>query len=137
MILMVCVDNKNGMLFNRRRQSQDRMLRARILEMSTRSRLWMNAYSAKQFDESAPQITVAEDFLSRAASGDYCFLENTALSLCPDRLEQVILYRWNRDYPADTWFPLDLSGFRLRQRADFAGSSHEKITEEIYIPCEK
>ena len=53
-----------------------------------------------------------------------------------DRLEQVILYRWNRDYPADVRFTLDLSGFRLRQRVDFAGSSHEKITEEIYTPCE-
>lgn len=136
MILIVCVDNKNGMLFNRRRQSQDRMLRVRILEMTARSRLWMNAYSAKQFDESAPQITVAEDFLSRAASGEYCFLENTDPSPCLDRLEQVILYRWNRDYPADVRFTLDLSGFRLRQRVDFAGSSHEKITEEIYTPCE-
>ena len=39
MILIVCVDNKNGMLFNRRRQSQDRMLRTRILEMTAQSRL--------------------------------------------------------------------------------------------------
>lgn len=136
MILIVCVDNKNGMLFNRRRQSQDRILRARILEMTAQSRLWMNAYSAKQFDESAPQITVAEDFLLRAASGEYCFLENADPTPCLDRLEQVILYRWNRDYPADVRFTLDLSGFRLCQREDFAGSSHEKITEEIYTPCE-
>ena len=95
MILIVCVDNKNGMLFNRRRQSQDRMLRTRILEMTAQSRLWMNTYSAKQFDASAPQVTVA-----------------------------------------DVRFTLDLSGFRLCQREDFAGSSHEKITEEIYTPCE-
>ncbi len=136
MILIVCVDNQNGMLFNHRRQSQDRALRARILARSAHSRLWMNAYSAKQFDPTAPQVTVSEAFLSQATAGEYCFLENTDPAPCLDRLEQVILYRWNRDYPADVRFTLDLSGFRLHQRVDFAGSSHETITEEIYIPCE-
>ncbi len=29
MIVMVCVDNRNGMMFNHRRQSQDRVLRRR------------------------------------------------------------------------------------------------------------
>ena len=135
MILIVCIDNKNGMLFNRRRQSQDRILRARILQLTTQSRLWMNAYSAKQFDISAPQICVAEDFLSQAAPGEYCFLENPVPSNLLEQTEQVILYRWNRDYPADVYFTLDLSGFQLRQTTDFAGSSHKKITEEIYTLC--
>ena len=132
MILIVCVDNKNGMLFNRRRQSQDRILRARILELTAQSRLWMNAYSAKQFDAPAPQICLAEDFLSQAAPGEYCFLENAVPSSLLEQIEQVILYRWNRDYPADVHFTLDLSGFQLSQTTDFTGSSHEKITEEIY-----
>lgn len=136
MILIVCVDNKNGMLFNRRRQSQDRLLRARVLERTAGSRLWMNAYSAQQFDDPGPQVCVAEDFLSRADWGESCFLENTDPTPCLDRLEQVILYRWNRDYPADVRFSLDLSGFRLCQQTDFPGSSHKTITEEIYCPCE-
>ena len=48
MILIVCVDDHNGMMFNHRRQSQDRVLRADILELTGGKKLWMNAYSRKQ-----------------------------------------------------------------------------------------
>ena len=34
MILIVCVDDHNGMMFNHRRQSQDRILRGDILELT-------------------------------------------------------------------------------------------------------
>ncbi len=36
MILIVCVDDNKGMMFNHRRQSQDRVLRRHILDMSGR-----------------------------------------------------------------------------------------------------
>lgn len=49
MKIIVCVDNQNGMMFNHRRQSQDRVLRKRILELTGGKKLWMNAYSQKQF----------------------------------------------------------------------------------------
>ena len=52
MVLIVCVDDHNGMMFNHRRQSQDRILRADILELTDGKKLWMNAYSKKQFAES-------------------------------------------------------------------------------------
>lgn len=45
MIVMVCVDDKNGMMFNKRRQSQDRVLRQHMLELAGDKKLWMNAYS--------------------------------------------------------------------------------------------
>ena len=34
MKIIVCVDNQNGMMFNHRRQSQDCVLRKRILELT-------------------------------------------------------------------------------------------------------
>lgn len=133
MILMVCVDKKRGMLFHHRRQSQDRILRERILAATAHTRLWMNAYSAKQFDlDTFPHIHVSETFLSDAAPGEYCFVENVDPSSALDQIEQVILYHWNRDYPADLYFSLDLSPFTLTRTEEFAGSSHETITEEIY-----
>ena len=49
MILIVAVDDRNGMTFNHRRQSQDKRLRERILSMTKNGKLWMNAYSHKQF----------------------------------------------------------------------------------------
>lgn len=64
MILIVAVDDRNGMTFNHRRQSQDKRLRERILSMTKNGKLWMNAYSHKQFVdfEATEQIQEAEDF---------------------------------------------------------------------------
>ena len=76
MILIACVDDNLGMLFNNRRQSMDSVLRGRILTMCAGKKLWMNAYSRKQFNTDAEGITVDENFMAKAGSGDYCFNEN-------------------------------------------------------------
>ena len=124
MILIVCVDDHNGMMFNHRRQSQDRVLRADILELTDGKKIWMNAYSRKQFAESdAEKIMVDETFLDAAGDG---------VSGCAERIEEIYLYRWNRDYPADVYFPVDLSMWKCVEAKEFAGSSHEKITRERY-----
>ena len=47
-------------------------------------------------------------------------------------MEGVILYRWNRTYPADLRLTLSLEGWSLERREIFAGSSHEKIIKEVY-----
>lgn len=133
MILIACVDDKMGMLFNRRRQSMDSVLRSRILNICAGKKLWMNAYSRKQFDAAGQGITVDEDFITKADSGDYCFAENISLNKYEKDLEKIILYKWNRVYPADLYFDIDLNNWRLEQSTDFAGSSHDKITEEIYV----
>ena len=74
MILIVCVDDHNGMMFNHRRQSQDRILRGDILELTEGKILWMDAYSKKQFvEEGMTQIRVEEDFLQKAGEGEFCF----------------------------------------------------------------
>ncbi len=80
MILIACVDDKMGMLFNKRRQSMDKVLRSRILNLCASKKLWMNAYSRKQFDIAAEGITVDEDFMAKAAGDDYCFAENIRIS---------------------------------------------------------
>ena len=49
-----------------------------------------------------------------------------------EKIEKVILFHWNRDYPADTYFTLDISGWTLEESEEIAGYSHEKITKEIY-----
>ena len=79
MILIACVDDNLGMLFNNRRQSMDRILRARLLKLCGTHKLWMNAYSRGQFDETAEGITVDEDFMAKAGSDDYCFAENISV----------------------------------------------------------
>ena len=133
MIAVVCIDDKNGMLFNRRRQSQDRILREDLLREVNGAPLWMNAYSAKQFGPLPENIRVAEDFPEQAASGEYGFVETQDPASWSAAPESLIVYRWNRNYPADLFFTLPLEGWTLARREEFAGSSHENITKEVYI----
>ena len=51
MILIAVVDDRNGMMFNKRRQSKDSVLQERILMMAENGRLWMNTYTYRQFSE--------------------------------------------------------------------------------------
>lgn len=133
MIVAVMLDDHGGMTFNHRRQSQDRVLRADLLDTVGNAPLWMNAYSQKQFlKDTVPTLRVDEDFLAKAQNGEYCFCEDQALTPYQDKIEQLILYRWNRTYPADFSFDLSLTGWKCVSVCEFAGSSHEKITKEVY-----
>lgn len=135
MIIITCVDEAMGMMFNHRRQSQDRVVRARILQTARGRSLWMSPYSAKQFSEDdATQVHVDDHFLLNAGDDDYCFIEDCDINLHLPSVKKIILYRWNRRYPADQTFPVDFSmgGWTLAHTEDFAGFSHEKITEELY-----
>ena len=134
MIVMVCVDDKNGMMFNRRRQSQDRALRQRMLELAGEKKLWMNAYSLEQFpEEEKSRTALAENGFFDIASGEYCFLEDQDPARYEGQIEELILFHWNRTYPADLHCSLDLSAWKLIKTEEFAGYSHEKITQEWYV----
>lgn len=134
MKVIVCVDDGMGMLFNHRRQSQDSALRDRILKLTEGKHLWMNHYSAKQFDLTVtPQINVDDSFLTEAIDGDYVFVETEQLEHYAQWIEEIVLYRWNRKYPSDLKFDLDLTSWKLNSTDEFAGHSHDKITEEVYI----
>lgn len=135
MRIIVCVDDKGGVMFNHRRQSQDRVLREEILKMTAGKTLWMSSYSAKMF-EFRQGITAAEDFLNRATSGDFCFIEDTvSISEHADSIEEIILFKWNRAYPADVYFTFpDNHVYKMVESREFAGFSHEKITQEVYVP---
>ena len=134
MTVIVCVDDRMGMLFFGRRQSSDRVLRARIAELSKGHRLYMNGYSAKQFEGmDMPQMVISETFLDDASRNDFCFVENLPLLPHKQNIQRVILYRWNRHYPADLHLDVPLECWQLTDTVEFAGTSHEMITREVYI----
>lgn len=132
MKLIVCLDQKDGMSFNRRRQSSDRKLSERLLERVGEARLWMNAYSAKLFENLPENVTVDEDFLKKAGAQDWCFAENVSLLPAAGKIEELTVYRWEKVYPADKKYPFD-KGEKVGEFA-FSGNSHECITEEVYKP---
>ena len=81
MIVITCLDQKNGMMFNQRRQSQDSVLREHVAKLVANVPLWMNHYSASQFDtESIPNLNIDDAFLQEAAQGEYCFVEDAPLA---------------------------------------------------------
>ena len=47
-------------------------------------------------------------------------------------IEKLILFKWNRVYPKDFIFDIDISDWNLLETTDFPGNSHSKITMEVY-----
>lgn len=127
MKLIVCLDDNNGMMFNKRRQSRDKILIEDVLELCKGEKLYINEYSAKLFPENAVEI-----YENPAEKDDgYCFAENFLVD--EENVEEIIVYKWNRLYPADTYFNINLENWTLAEVVDFEGSSHEKITRERYV----
>ena len=127
MILAVCVDNRMGLSFMGQRLSKDRLLREKLLTLSG-GKLRMSIYSGKQFGLG---VYTGADYLSGAAEGDWVFAENTDYLDYADRIEQIVLFKWNRDYPADVYFSFP-GDWALVSAEDFPGNSHETITMEVY-----
>ncbi len=135
MKVIFCIDKKNGMMLFGKRQSQDRILRAKLIEMAGEERLFMSEYSAKQFaDQSQDKICVIKT-QSEVEDNGYYFVEDKDYSL--DGVEEVILCNWNRSYPADKVLKIDLKGQGFNKMRggteEIKGSSHDKITIERYI----
>ena len=130
--VILTLENRNGMLFNHRRLSRDRRVCEKILDYSNEKELWMNAYSRKLFTDLTDinNIQVDEEFLDKSQS--ICFVENQDITPYLPKIDTLVLFQWNRDYPADFFFTVDLSQWNLISTEDFEGTSHEKITMEVY-----
>ena len=132
MNVIICIDDDGGIAFNNRRQSQDKELIKKICEMTEGKKLWVSHYSEPLFLEYKDYINTSDNLLSEAAEDEYCFVECTKLSQYDLRIRKLILVRWNRRYPSDIQFDLDMSNYKLENSEDITGSSHGKITLEVY-----
>lgn len=128
MTLYICLDDRNGLRFNKRRQSRDAALLEDIRSRIT-GNLLIDGFSEKLIAESGiPYVLMpgtAEDL----------FWEDIPTEEMLQSCEKVVIYRWNRHYPADVRWEPDLPerGFVLSETTDFPGKSHEKITREVYV----
>ena len=128
MTLYICLDDRNGLRFNKRRQSRD-MAVLEDIRSRLSGRLRIEPYSEKLISEAGipyvlPPETAEDFFAEDVPSGE--LLAGT---------RRIVLYRWNRHYPADVrWNPdLEALGFSLAETGEFPGRSHEKITREVYV----
>lgn len=94
MIIILCLDNNNGMMFNDRRQSQDRGLREYIAEMTKGEKVYMNAYTEKLYEEINDPV-VCEDFLHKAGKGGDLYCRESSIKTS-DRSD-----RRDRDLPVE------------------------------------
>ena len=126
MTVALCIDDENGRLFGSRRQSRDRVLLEDVLRESQGELRILPFSQSLLGDRAALCKDLSED--------GFYFLEDQPLAPLKDRITTLILYRWNRLYPAD--FYLDLTpqelGLTLARSEELCGSSHPKITKEVY-----
>lgn len=133
MNIIACVDDDMGMLFNKRRVSRDQKVIEKIIEIAAGKKIWMSDYSLHLFEQIENSNAVAEDmYLDKAESDEYCFVEKENVSNYKDEINKIILFRWNRSYPSDRKFDIDLTKWNLEDSIEFKGNSHECITMEVY-----
>ena len=130
--LIVCLDDRYGILFQNRRISSDKEVIKHIQEITAGSMLICNAYSSKLFPDGS--VYVSEDFARTSSDTAYYFVEGQDLTPVVDQVRELIVYRWNRIYPSDHRFPMDLFTERMQRVScgHFRGSSHDFITWEVY-----
>ena len=134
MTLYFCLDDRGGMLFNHRRQSRD----AAVLE-DIRSRvtgdLLVDPFSAKLMERAQIPFAYAPEEITESIADGHFLVEARQPGQWVNFADTVVLYRWNRHYPADLYFDIDLTamGFVLQETMDFPGKSHENITREVYV----
>ena len=134
MKVVFCLDDENGMLSNKRRQSKDREVIKNFVALAGENKILINEFSRKLFEEQGFYPEVREDFLLNAGSQDFCFVENCGIGQNISNVDEIIIYKWNRKYPKDFVMDINLSeaGFNLYETVEFKGFSHEKITREAY-----
>ena len=135
MLVIACIDERKGMLFNHRRQSRDSVVSADILRECAGETLYMSNYSRALFQNTNDvKIIISEDMKSQVPADGICFVEDADVFSCTEQIDQIILYQWNRHYPADIYLPLDLSGenWKLVKQEELTGYSHDRITKEVY-----
>ena len=132
MHLILCLDGHDGMAFNGRRQSRDKVQREKMLATVGEKKLLLRPASAALFDVLPSNAEVTEE--PDIPAGAYFFAERAADLPSPPAVESLVIYRWGRSYPADEHAPVAAyTAGKLRiSQCGFAGSSHPEMTEEVY-----
>ena len=128
----VCVDDDMQIMFFGKRQSRDSVLISELIS-SASGKVYINEFSQPIFPD-AESYALTLNPISDCPDGGTVFAENIPLAPHISVISRLVVYKWNRKYPGDRKLDINLSsgGFRLTAVSDFVGSSHEKITKEIY-----
>ena len=134
MRLIIAIDDRGGMAFNKRRVSRDKLMIADLAEYLGDSVLYMTPYSEELFSEESLNIILSENPLAFAEADDAVFVERENPLPFAEAASELVIYKWNRRYPFDVSLAgkPEALGFKLVSVHEFAGAAHEKITREVY-----
>lgn len=127
MTLYICLDDRNGLQFNHRRQSRDTAVLEDI-RIRLAGPLLIRPFSEKLIRESGISYVLPPE------TAQDCFLEELPPEELLAKTQKLVIYRWNRHYPGDLFWEPDLGGmgFEKAEATEFSGTSHERITREVY-----
>lgn len=126
-----CIDDMGGILFGGRRVSADGAVFDDLKTLYTK-KLYTTPFSEGLMQRYGVEYVADNNLFGIAGSDDMLFIENIALAPHFESLSEIIVYRWNRRYPSDFKTDIDFSALVLTDSCDFKGTSHDKITREIY-----
>lgn len=116
--VIICLDKRDGLSFGGRRLSRDAEI-FRDIE--------------KDFGAVALSNDISLDFVKTRSDAPAVFCEVEIPGGYLEGCNKVIIYRFDRAYPFDVSLPEGFYDiFKLSQKTEFAGNSHDKIFKEIW-----
>lgn len=128
MKLIFCLDDRNGIAFNGRRQSRDRKVIDKTLENNRGKIISISPYSEILFKD-RKGIKITEDL----SEEETVFIEKAVTDQMLRKADELEVYFWNRNYPGDSFVRIDDGVFEMTGEEEFEGYSHVKITVKKYI----
>lgn len=143
MKIIYVLDQKNGMMFNHRRQSFDQAILKKIVAdvNEVEGRLWLSDYSKELFASYDVNMMSLEEFdLSKANEKDFIFIENIDVDLEVMIANKEIsieleFYRWDKVYPSDKKMSFTkelLDVFFVKDSYEMSGETHDVISVEVW-----
>ena len=130
MRIAFCIEKTGGLSLFGKRLSRDSEMQKKLLSLKYNGELLMSPQSAVLFESDL--VKSDDNYLTCAASNDLVFIETDEIPI--DKADEILLFHWNRRYPADRYFDVSrlTNCFDKISTEHFVGSSHDKITLEIY-----
>lgn len=151
MKVIYVLDQKNGMMFNHRRQSFDQAILKKIVAdvKETNGRLWLSDYSKELFASYDVNMMPLEEFgmmpleefgLENINDNDVIYVENFDVDLeamIADKEISIELefYRWDKVYPSDKKMIFTkelLDAFFVKDSYEMSGETHDVISLEVW-----
>lgn len=120
-----CLDARDGISFGGRRLSRDRALVDYLCEKY--GRIAVSPYSAPLFK--GHDVEVSDDPTSSALETN--FVEDAEIRLDLTEPDEVVVCRWNREYPSDRKVTVS-TAWQPVSTEEIKGSSHDRITITTY-----